>query len=179
MKYFTLQWYYALDDDFDRQPSAYQQYRQHLEKMQGVFPADVLALAHLPGVDDALVVKVRHDRARRVLSLTLWAGDNVIGYYDLILTYQGVEIAPEDEQVLALVARTTRGDRWHESDLAFHELDGMDDGRIEHSILFHPGRAFTIRCDALVWARLPRPGRSFSRSFDRFVGGPVTQHRAP
>lgn len=179
MKYFTLDWYQSVDDDFDRDVLAYQQYRRHLEEMQGVLAADVLALAHLPGVDDALVVKVRFDRTRRVLSLTLRAGDNVIGYYDLILTYRGADITPEDEQMLALVARTTRDSRRHKSDLAFHELDRAEDGRIEHSILFHPGRAFTIRCDALVWVRLPRPGRSFPRSFDRFVGGPVTEHQSP
>ena len=179
MKYFTLEWYHAVDDDFNRPPSAYQQYRRHLEEMQGVLSADVLALAHLPGVDDALVVKVRHDRARRVLSLTLRAGDSVVGYCDLVLTYQGAEITPEDEQTLALVARSTKDSRWHESDLAFHELDMAMDGCIEHSMLFHYGRAFTIRCDFLVWVRLPRPGRNFPRSFDRFVGGPVTRPKLP
>ncbi len=179
MKYFTLDWYHAVDENFDRQQAIYQQYLRHLEEMQGALPTDVLALARLKGVEDALVVKVRHDRTRRVLSLTLRAGDNVIGYYDLILSYRSADITPEDEQMLALVARTTRDSRRHKSDLAFHELDKAEDGRIEHSILFHPGRAFTIRCDALVWVRLPRPGRSFPRSFDRFVGGPVTRHRSP
>ena len=174
LKYFTLDWYHAVDDNFDRDRSAYQRYARHLDEMQGVLPADVLALAHLPGVDDALVVKVRHDRARRVLSLTLRAGDAVIGYYDLIFTYEGAEITPEDEQMLALVARTTRDSRRHESDLAFHELDVTEDGRIEHSLLLHPGRAFTIRCDTLVWVRLPRRSRDFPRRFDRFPGGPVT-----
>lgn len=179
MEYFTLDWYHTVDDNFDRQEAIYQQYLRHLDEMQGVLPTDVLALARLKGVEDALVVKVRHDRTRRVLSLTLRAGYIGIGYYDLVLTYQGAEITPEDEQTLALVARTTRGAWRHESDLVFHELDRTDDGRIEHSILFHYGRAFTIRCDALDWVRLPRPGRSFPRSFDRFVGGPVTQHRSP
>ena len=179
MKYFTLDWYHTVEDNFDRQEAIYQQYLRHLDEMQGVLPTDVLALARPKGVEDALVVKVRHDRTRRVLSLTLRAGYIGIGYYDLVLTYQGAEITPEDEQTLALVARTTRGAWRHESDLAFHELNRTDDGRIEHSILFHYGRAFTIRCDALDWVRLPRPGRSFPRSFDRFVGGPVTQHRSP
>ena len=179
MEYFTLDWYHTVDDNFDRQEAIYQQYLRHLDEMQGVLPTDVLALARLKGVEDALVVKVRHDRTRRVLSLTLRAGYIGIGYYDLVLTYQGAEIAPEDEQTLALVARTTRGAWRHESDLVFHELDRTDDGRIEHSMLFHYGRAFIIRCDALVWVRLPRPGRSFPRPFDRFVGGPVTQHRSP
>lgn len=177
MKYFTLASYHAEDDDFSKQQRVDQKYLRHLDEMEGVLPADVLALARLKGVEDALVVKVRHDRVRRVLSLTLRAGYNQIGYYDLVLTYQGAEITPEDEQTLALVARTTRGAWRHESDLVRHELGKAEDGRIEHGLLFHPGRAFTIRCDALVWVRLPRPGRSFPRSFDRFVGGPVTGPR--
>ena len=174
MKYFTLDWYQAVDDNFDRDQAAYQQYTRHLEEMQGVLPADVLALARLKGVEDALVVKVRHDRARRVLSLALRAGYIGIGYYDLILTYQGAEITPEDEQMLALVARTTLHAWRHESDLVRHELDVTEDGRIEHSLLFHYGRAFTIRCERLVWVRLPRRDRNFPRRFDRFSGGPVT-----
>lgn len=174
MRYFTLDWYQAIDDNFDRDRSAHQHYARHLEEMRVVLSADVLALARLPGVDDALIVKVRHDRARRVLSLTLRAGYIGIGYYDLILTYQGAEITSEDEQMLALVARTTLHAWRHESDLAFHELDMTEDGRIEHSLLFHPGRAFTIRCQTLVWVRLPRRDRNFPRRFDRFPGGPVT-----
>ncbi len=173
MKYFTLDWYHAVDDNFDRDRSASQQYTRHLEEMQGVLPADVLALARLPGVEDALVVKVRHDRARQILSLTLRAGYIGIGYYDLILNYQGAEITHEDEQVLALVARTTRDSRRHESDLARHELDMAEDGRIEHSMLFHPGRSFTIHCETLVWVWLPRRDRKFPRRFDRFPGGPT------
>ncbi len=179
MKYFTLDWYHTIDENFEKQKAIYQQYLRHLDERQDVLPTDVLALACLKGVEDALVVKVRHDRVRRVLSLTLRAGYIGIGYCDLVLTYRGAEIAPEDEQTLALVARTTRGAWRHESDLVFHELDRTNDGRIEHSLLFHPGRVFTIRCDALAWVRLPRPGRNFPRSFDRFVGGPVTLPGAP
>ncbi len=175
MKYFTLDWYGAIDDNFDRDRSAELQYARHREEMQGVLPADVLALARLKGVEDALVVKVRHDRARRVLSLTLRAGYIGIGYYDLVLTYQGAEITPEDEHTLALVARTTLHAWRHESDLVRHELDVTEDGRIEHGLLFHYGRVFTIRCEELIWVRLPRRDRNFLRRFDRFPGGAVTK----
>ncbi len=180
MKYFTLDSYHAEDDNnFSKQRLVDQKYLRHLDEMQGVLPTDMLALARLKGVEDALVVKVRHNRTRRILSLTLRAGYIGTGYYDLVLTYQGTEITPEDEQTLALVARTTKDSSWHESDLVRHELDRAEDGRIEHGLLFHPGRAFTIRCDGLVWVRLPRRGRSFPRSFDRFVGGPVTRRGLP
>ena len=84
MKYFTLDWCHAADDKFDLQRSAYQQYSRRLDEMQGLLPADGLALARLPGVDDGLVVKVRYNRARQVLSLTLRAGEAVMAYYDLV-----------------------------------------------------------------------------------------------
>ena len=96
MKYFTLDWYHTIDENFEKQKAIYQQYLRHLDERQDVLPTDVLALACLKGVEDALVVKVRHDRVRRVLSLTLRAGYIGIGYCDLVLTYRGAEIAPED-----------------------------------------------------------------------------------
>jgi len=147
--------------------------------MQGILPPDVLALARLPGVDDALVVKVRHDRSRRVLALTLRAGDSVIGYYDLVLKYEGADISQEDEQTLAQIAHTTKDERRHQSDVAFHELDQTEDGRVVHRLLFHPGLGFAICCDALHWVRLPRPNRRLPRMFNRFPDGPVTSVGRP
>jgi len=177
MRYFTLDWYHSLHRYEDDAPipdrTVWPRYRLHLEEMQSFLPADLLALARLPGVDDGLVVFVRHDLARRVLSLTLRAGDRQMGYYDLVLHYEGADISPNHELTLARVARTTVNDRRHESDVAFHELDMAADGRIEHRILFHPGLWFSIRCAALRWVRLPRPNRRLSKRFDRFPGGPV------
>src|SRR5687768_9470955 len=111
----------------------------------------------LPGVDDGLVVEVQHQRPQKTLRMVLRCGDLQMGYYDLILTYEGASLTPRDEQTLARVARTTRDHRRHECDLAYHEVDVVDmvetsdGGGIEHRFLFHPGVWFAIRCDALHW----------------------------
>ena len=178
MKYFILNWYHKCHNYADDAPTpdrtVWPRYRQHLEAMQGILPADVLALARLPGVDDALIVKVRHDRARRVLAMTLRAGDGVMGYYDLVLRYRGADILPADEQTLAQLARTTKDESYHASDLAFHELDQDEEGNLVHRLLFHPGLWFAVRCESLSWVRLPQRNRRLPRLSSRFPGGPVT-----
>ena len=177
MEYFTLDWYHRVhqynDGDEEYGRTAFERYKRHLEEMQNVFPAEVLELARLSGVDDGLVVEVQHDRSEHVLTLTLRCGDNQMGYYDLIVRYEGATISPQDEQVLARVARTTKSDRYHESDLAFHELDRAEDGHIKHRFLFHPGREFTIRCQELHWEKVNRQSRMLPRALDRFPGGPL------
>lgn len=176
MKYFTLDWYHRIheynDDDQEYERTAFERYKRHLDEMQTVLPAEVLELARLRGVDDGLVVEVQHDRNQCVLTLTLRCGDAPAGYYDLILRYAGATISLQDEQTLALVARTTKSERYHESDVAFHELCRAEDGHIEHRFLFHPGREFTIRCQELHWEKISRPNRMLPRILDRFPGGP-------
>lgn len=178
MKYFTLDWYHKCHNYADDAPTpdrtVWPRYRQHLEAMQGIVPADVLTLARLPGVDDALVVKVRHDRTRRVLAMTLRAGDSQIGYYDLVLRYKGANISPADEETLAQITRTTKTDEWHQSDVVFHELDQDETGHIVHRWLFHPGVWFEVRCESLDWFRLPKRNRRLPRLSNRFPDGPVT-----
>lgn len=92
MKFFTIDCYnswYSEYEDSRRLKVAFQQYQHHLEAMQGVLPAEVLALAELRGTDDGLVVEVKHDREGRVLTLILRCGDLQMGYYDLRLHYEG------------------------------------------------------------------------------------------
>ena len=180
MKYFTLDFYRTRNDWYTKPElpgpveHPWKRYSRHLEEMEGNLPADLLALARQPGVDDGLVVLARHDRARRVLTLTLRCGYAQMGYYDLALRYEGADISPEHERTLVWIARTTRSDRRHEADVAYHELDRAEDGRIEHRLLFHGGLWFAVRCEALRWARLPRRDRRLPRRCDRFPGGPVT-----
>jgi hypothetical protein len=174
MRYFTLDaynhWYEyyddkALDEVFDR-------YTRHLEAMKGILPDEVLVLADLRGVDDGLVIRAQHDREERVLRLTMRCGDLRIGYYDLVLVYEGASISAEHDQVLAWVARSTKGHRTYACDVAYHEVDRSDDGRIEHRLLFHPGVWFAIRCDRLRWEQISRPDRRLPQFRDRYPGGP-------
>ncbi len=175
MKYFTFDWY-RTRSDWRSKPvlpgpieAPWTRYARYLEAMEGKLTPDLLTLARLPGVDDALIVLVRHDRIRCLLALTLRAGDAQMGYYDLALHYEGADISPEHERMLALIARTTQSDRRHMADMVWHELDVTDDGRIEHRLLFHGWRWFAIRCDKLHWVRLPQRDRKLPHRVDRFI----------
>lgn len=166
---------------YDDAPQVWAAFRQNLadhhERMRGVLPPHVLALAELRGVDDGLIVEARHDRVGRVLSLTLRCGDNQMGYYDLTLTYEDADIAPPDEGLLAHIARNTIDQYHHESDVVRQELDVTEDGRIEHRLEFHVYREddvwFAIRCRQLQWEKVPRPDRDLPLLPDRFPDGPV------
>lgn len=178
MRYFTLdayhQWHKCEDDEDSACREASDRYARHLEQLQGVLPGEVLALARLPGVDDGLVVRAQKDEQSSSLRLTMRCGDLVMGYYDLVLSYENASISPEHDQVLAWVARSTNGHRDHRCDVADHELDRSDDGQIEHRLLFHPGVWFAIRCDRVRWEQVSRPDRRLPRSRDRYPGGPPT-----
>lgn len=171
MRFLTLEaytsWYGSYQDDSHVQ-EAFHRYTAHLGQLEGSFSPGLLALARLPGVDDGLLFRAEHFPATRALTMALRCGDQIAGYYDLILSYDGAEISPDDEQTLARIARSTRSHCRHESDLFFHELDVLDGGGIEHRLLFHPGVWFAIQCQALSWQQVPRPDRTLPRLRDRF-----------
>lgn len=174
MRYFTLDvynhWYEHYDDKALKE--VFDQYTRYLAGMKGVLPDEALALAGLRGVDDGLLHSVQHDRGAEVLRLTMRCGDLRVGYYDLVLLYEGASISSEHDRVLAWVARSTRGHRTCSCEVAYHEVDRADDGRIEHRLLFHPGAWFAIRCDRLRWEQIATPDRRLPRCRDRYPGGP-------
>lgn len=181
MKFFSPE----VCDTFDEaEPfrEVYGTYRRYLEGLRGILPERTLELAEPSGMEDALIVRVDHDRERRVLRLVLRGGDLRMGYYNLILTYVGAEILPEHDVALARVARSTKSQREFGGDLAYHEIDAAEGGRIEHRLLFDSsGRRFpnaggwiwfAVRCRSLRWRREPKRTRRLPPSEDRYPGGP-------
>jgi hypothetical protein len=166
MKFFTVDvynsWYRTYEDDSTLK-AAFHDYNEYLEGLDGILPARILTLARLPGVDDGLVVLVKHDRNQSAIVLTLRCGDLEMGYYDLVVQYEEAEISAQDEQTLAQIARTTQNESRHESDLYFHEMDVTAVGGMEHRLLFHPGVFFAIRCRGLRWEKVDRPDRKLPR----------------
>ena len=171
MKFFTVDVYnswYSNYKEGSTLESALHNYDAYLESLKGILPARLLTLARLPGVDDGLVIEVKHDRNKSVIVLTLRCGHVQMGYYDLVLQYEGAEISAHDEQTLAQIARTTQDEVRHQSDLYRHELDVTTAGSIEHRLLFHPGVWFAIRCRTLRWDKVDRPGQKLPRVKERF-----------
>lgn len=172
MKFFTIDAYRADDDeepDGGTWVRALKAYIAYQDDLAPLIPERLLEFAQLQGVDDGLVVEVHHVRSQQRLLLILRCGFNDMGYYDLLLTYEGAEISPAHEWVLAQIARGGE-DKY---DLCAHEVDLEEDGRIAHRILYHPGVWFGIRCRELRWETVSRPDRSLPRLQDRFPGGPA------
>ncbi len=169
MKFFLPRACDVFDEDIELFREAYYRYKRHLSSLRGVLTDRVLKLDELPGTDDALIAKVEHDREKRVLRVTLRGGDLQMGYYNLVLTYEGAELLPEHDAALATIARSAHSHRRHGCDLAWHELDVAEDGMIEHRLLFHASEWyhpttdgwlwFAVQCRALRWRREPRRTR--------------------
>jgi len=148
--------------------AAHCQYHRYIESLQSVLPSHLIALTQLAGTDDGLIVKAHHDRDAKLLEITLRCGDLQMGYYDLVLLYEDAEISPQHEQKLAHIARTTKSDGEHESDLWVHEVDIAESGRFIHRLFFHQVW-FEISCRDLQWEKSERPNRNLPRIRKRYT----------
>ena len=136
MKYLTREWYDGGHDD-----DAYFAYRQYLTSISEGLSAPVLALA-LSDLHDARFRNVDHDRETRVLTLRLRIGFRRLGYADLHLRYEGVDLAAIDGDPAELLADP-------QTEVIYHEVDLRDDGRFEHRLLLWPRGELAIGFDRL------------------------------
>ena len=171
MKFFNMK--FCLKDNNEIDYSlAFDAYSNNLEALKEVLPASVIELANLSSFDDGLIAAIRHDRILRKLTLTLRCGHDQMGYYDLVLSYEGAEISKTDEWKLACLAKMSKGNK--APDVACHEVDASNVGEVEHRILFHSGKWFAIRCQHLEWERINVPDRELPIVNKRFPDGPCT-----
>ena len=131
MKYLTRDWYDAGHDD-----DTYFAYRRFLTSISDRLSAPVLALA-LSDLHDARFLDITHDAQARTLTVRLRIGFKRIGYADLHLRYDGVELSSVDGDSEALLADPA-------TEVIYHEVDVRDDGRFEHRLLLSPRGELTI-----------------------------------
>ena len=177
MKYFTLETYLAHpdwdadDESQDRWLATLKAeaaaYERRLNELKGRLPDNLMAIAPAWHVDDALVSRVCFDKANGWLLLTLRCGNIPDGYFDLTLRYEGVDISEDHLRVLSDIACNTSCTQF-DNDAYVHELDLLDNGRVEHRFLFYPGMWFAIRCDRMSWERTERRNRTLPRFKHRF-----------
>ena len=136
MKFLTREWY---DDGHD--DDVYFAYRQYLTSITGELNAPVIALA-LSDLHDARFLDVVHDGDERTLTLRLRIGFKRIGYSDLHLRYEGVGVSAVGGDPDELFSDP-------QSEVIYHEVDILDDGRFEHRLLMSPRGELTIVFDRL------------------------------
>jgi hypothetical protein len=173
MKFFTLDIYHSPDNDARLFIAAAKAYERHLAGLRDVLPDELLDLANLPIVDDGLLVEARRNRSLGTLHLVLRCGNLQVGYYDLVLHYEGIQLSRETAWTLAQIARTTTNDRRHAHDVACHEVDRSETGGVEHRLLFNPGVVIVLSCQRLWWQKIDQPDRTLPALTDRFPEGPL------
>jgi hypothetical protein len=146
-------------------------YERHLDGLGHLLPPSIVELAKLPRLEDALIAAIIIDTVNRRLRLTLRCGDLVTGYFDLSLTYYDVEMSEMDRDQLVFLARSTVDSGEFQADFYRHEIDGTQDGKIEHRLEFfvfgRPNVWFSIKCREISWSIEDRPSRDLPAKENR------------
>ncbi len=137
MRYLTRDWYDAGHDD-----DTYFAYRRFLTSVSDRLSAPVIALA-LSDLHDARFLDVTHDAHARTLAVRLRIGFKRIGYSDLHVRYDAVELSALDGEPSALLADPA-------TEVIYHEVDVAENGRFEHRMLLSPRGELTVRFENLA-----------------------------
>ncbi len=140
MKFLTREWYDVGHDD-----DVYFAYRRYLTSITGQLNAPVIALA-LSDLHDARFLDVLHDGDASELTLRLRIGFKRIGYSDLHLRYEGVDVSAIAGDPAQLLSDP-------QSEVIYHEVDIRDDGRFEHRLLLSPRGELTIAFEGLAMSQ--------------------------
>ena len=162
MKFFTKAWH-AGDMSDDRVDEIRADYLSHLATVLLALPRQFRSFAETISIHDAQVRSIRLDRTSGVLELELRAGDRQVGYFDLTITYRGVQFDSLDSHALAEIAAGT------EFEALYDEVDVAQHGGYEHRWLWWPYRDLNIRFAAFEYAVSPKANRDFDRTATPFV----------
>lgn len=175
MKFFTAERHEKIyaDDEVDLIEQMRAEYEQRIEQIRPRLPEDVAQITHPSELDDALIAQVWLKKKRKRLDLTMRCGDLNVGYYDLRFRYDNFELTEQELADLAKHAKATISCTHFSGDAWCHEVDLLDDGRFEHSILFHhiwelECYVFNIRCQDMQVRRTDRPSRKLPKLKVRF-----------
>jgi hypothetical protein len=136
MKYLTRDWYDAGHDD-----DTYFAYRRYLTGISERLDAPVMALA-LSDLHDARFLDVANDPRARTLTVRMRIGFRRIGYADLHLRYEGIDLTAIDGDPVAFL-----GDP--QTEVIYHEID-VQDGRFVHRLLLSPSGELVLTFDRLA-----------------------------
>lgn len=131
MNYFSRDWVIGdvTEEDSEAVIAAYE---CHVASLLSHLPLPIRELAESINLHDSLFRKVVLDHRTATLRLELRCGDNQIGYSDVNLVYYGVHLSPEENVLLANLARNP------ETEVLYDEVDLGKPGWYLHRILFWP-----------------------------------------
>lgn len=137
--------------------------------MSNNLPNNLTSLLELKGIHDGIIVQVIFECDHQLIKLTLRCGDNVVRYFDLVVTYNDAEISPANKALLKHIAAITHSDRYPE--VCNHKIESID-GYIIHEIEFFVNNSYrscTIKCRSLDWYNINQPNRDIVERSDRFI----------
>ena len=137
MKFFTIEWWSGIQGGDPNTPL--NAFRAHLDSIRHRLPADLLLLQDSISLHDARLRELNLDTARETLTLNLDGDNGSGGLRRFSLTYAGVNhFATLSDPDLGLAGPNGYGD------LGYDEPDVLDDGRLQHCLLFSSGIEFRI-----------------------------------
>lgn len=158
MKYFTQEWAEGLEEDEAARVRG--RYWARIDAIRAELSPEVRRLALEVNIHDGLVRRIEFDRRSRRLTLALRCGDLQVGYSDVDLIYDDVDVDRLDRAALQAAAEDPR------SEALYDEVDVRPPSRFVHLILFgcnvapfRPYREVEIDFSTLDVATVPQPDR--------------------
>lgn len=162
MHFLTREWHSgALSDN--QTEAAEAAFRAHQAAVAPQLTGQLRRFVQTVSVHDALVRQVHVDRTKASLTLDLRAGDLEVGYFDLTIRYEGVQLEGVDVAVLRAIAHDP------EAEALCDEADLAPGGRFVHRWLWWPYQYLNVTFSAFTFQVVPVPGRTFERSREPYV----------
>lgn len=150
MKFFTLDWWLAVQSLEDHDPVP--DFRKHLDTIRDRLPPGLLQLQESISLHDSHLREIAWDADSNLLTIRLTGSNEQGGARSFQLTYKQVQAyrSTADPEI-------GLGGPHGYGDLGYDEADITDDGLFEHRLLFSSGIEIQIhfRDFELTWSDLP------------------------
>jgi hypothetical protein len=116
-----------------RRDAVFQEWREHNDQLRPFLSPDLTWLLDF-SLDDALTRYLHINPLEQTLSLGLLVGDSQRGYFEADLHYKGIELSPQEIQLLCLIAAN------EENDIYWGELEREESDQgisFTHRIRWH------------------------------------------
>ncbi len=161
MKYFTEEWAYGDMSDamVDKTCS---DYLQHIENLLPFLPKSIAILARDTNLHDGLIKHCIINYSECNMNLVLRCGDLQVGYFDLNLSYLGVDFKKSNILNLRKLTKDPN------TGIGYDEIDKIRTNIFIHRILFWNYKEIEIVFSSLELERIPKSCREFKKVSNRY-----------